>query len=83
MTVTLEAVCLSVCLSLCIQHGMKQGSQTQIYRRATFQRQNDPRAAVYWKKSFAGRNLQENPSKKALYVKNKQNLMKISTFNIS
>ncbi len=35
-----------------------QGSLTQMYRRATFQRKNAPRAAVYYKKAFASHNLQ-------------------------
>ncbi len=42
---------------------IKQGSQTQIYPRVTFQRKNGPRAAVYKKKAFAGRNLQEKALK--------------------
>ncbi len=37
-----------------------QGSQIQIGRRALFY---SPRAAVYEKKAFAGRNMQEKPSK--------------------
>ncbi len=35
-----------------IKHVLKQESQTQIYRRATLQRKNTLRAAVYWKKNF-------------------------------
>jgi hypothetical protein len=46
-------------------HALPQGSQTQIYRRATFQRKSSPRAEVYWEKAFAGRNLQEKSTKLA------------------
>jgi hypothetical protein len=42
---------------------VKQGFQTQIYVRATFQRKNASRAAVYQKKARAGHNLQEKMSK--------------------
>ncbi len=38
---------------------LTMGSQTQIYRRTTFLSKNDPRAVVYYKKTFAARNLQE------------------------
>ncbi len=40
-----------------------QGSRTHIGRRATFYRKNAPRAALRKKNDFAGRNLQEKPSK--------------------
>jgi hypothetical protein len=42
---------------------VKQESQTQIYVRATFQRKNASRAAVYQKKALAGHNLEEKLSK--------------------
>jgi choline dehydrogenase-like flavoprotein len=41
---------------------LHQGSQTQIYRRATLQRKNASRAAAYCKKkTFEGHNLQKKP----------------------
>jgi len=36
-------------------YSIEQGSQTQIDRRATFQRNNALRAAVYWKKASESR----------------------------
>ncbi len=44
---------------------LKQGSQTQILLRATFQRKNATRAKAYKKKDFAGHNLQEKILKEA------------------
>ncbi len=51
---------------------LDQGSQTQIYVRATFQRKNASRAAAYQKKALAGHNLQEKLSKSAKFDQNLQ-----------
>ncbi len=47
--------------------------------RATFYRKNAPRATVYKKKAFAGRNLQEKSSKKAKFD---QTLYSFSFFEV-
>jgi hypothetical protein len=50
-----------------------QGSQTQIHRRATFQRQSTQRAVVYYKKLFRAAIYKNCPQ-------NRLNLIKIYNF---
>jgi hypothetical protein len=45
-----------------------QGPQTQFDRRATFQSKNALRAAVLWKKAYAGHTLFKKLSKQAKFV---------------
>ncbi len=57
------------------KHTLKQRYQTRIVWRATFQRKNVPRAAVQWKKVYAGRKLLES-------FENKQNFIILTIFEM-